>query len=498
MKINKIFKGINFEILNRNIFPEEQLMKLEIPDINIDSRTLRKQSIFFAIIGHKVDGHKYLNEAIEKGASVLVVSKEVDKKILKKVPVIKVKDTLTILNRIAPHFFNFPSDDLEILGITGTNGKTTTTYFLHSILRTAGIKNGLIGTVKYIIDDEEFDAPNTTPCAIELQRILYKMRQKGDKVVVMEVSSHALKEDRTYGIFYSGVGLTNLTKEHLDYHKTLDNYAKAKAKLFRRIRKGGMAVLNLDSEYADFFLKQIHFTYSKFLSISLKDKSADIYADDIKVGHKGTIFKLHFNDKIHILNLRMPGIQNVYNALIAFALALSLKMLDIPIIIKGLEALETVPGRFEIINEGQKFMVVVDYAHTEDALKNLLNLAKKLPHKCIITIFGCGGDRDPSKRPGMGKIASELSDHVIITTDNPRSESPSKIIENILFGIKSKEGFEVIENREEAIKKGIELCNEGDILLIAGKGHEDYQIQGDKTIHFDDKEISRKYLKELK
>ncbi len=498
MKINKIFKGINFEILNADVFPEEQLMNLEIPDICIDSRKLRKQSIFFALIGHRVDGHKYLNEVIEKGAAVLVVSKKVDKDILKRIPVIKVNNTLKILNRIAPHFFDFPSDDLEILGITGTNGKTTTAYFIHSVLKTAGIKNGLIGTVKYIIDDEEFEAPNTTPCAIELQRILYKMRQKGDKVVVMEVSSHALKEDRTYGIFYSGVGLTNLTKEHLDYHKTLDNYAKVKAKLFRRIRKGGTAVLNLDSEYADFFLKQIHFAYCKFLSISLKDKSADIYADDIQVSHKGTIFKLHFKDKVHILNLRMPGIQNVYNALIAFALTSSLKMLDIPTIVKGLEALETVPGRFEIINEDQKFMVVVDYAHTEDALKNLLNLAKKLPHKRIITIFGCGGDRDNSKRPGMGKIASELSDHVIITTDNPRTESPSNIIKNILDGIKAKEGFEVVEDREEAIKKGIELCKEGDILLIAGKGHEDYQILGDKRIHFDDKEISRKYLKELK
>ncbi len=487
MKINKIFKGINFEILNADVFPEEQLMNLEIPDICIDSRKLRKQSIFFALIGHRVDGHKYLNEVIEKGAAVLVVSKEVDKDILKRIPVIKVKNTLKILNRIAPHFFDFPSDDLEILGITGTNGKTTTAYFIHSVLKTAGIKNGLIGTVKYIIDDEEFEAPNTTPCAIELQRILYKMRQKGDKVVVMEVSSHALKEDRTYGIFYSGVGLTNLTKEHLDYHKTLDNYAKVKAKLFRRIRKGGTAVLNLDSEYADFFLKQIHFAYCKFLSISLKDKSADIYADDIQVSHKGTVFKLHFMDKVHILNLRMPGIQNVYNALIAFALTSSLKMLDIPTIVKGLEALETVPGRFEIINEGQKFMVVVDYAHTDDALLKVLQTLKRVPHRRLIVVFGCGGDRDRDKRPRMGRVAAAYADHIIVTNDNPRHEDPQAIATEIVFGISARRSFEVILERRRAIETAVRMMRTQDIFLLAGKGHEDYQELAGTKVFFNDR-----------
>ena len=381
---------------------------------------------------------------------------------------------------------------MRVVGITGTNGKTTTSYITRAILRKAGYKVGLIGTIQIMIEDEVLPIHNTTPDVVELQHTLAMMRDKGMDYVVMEVSSHALDQNRVAGIEFDTAVFTNLTQDHLDYHKTLENYMLAKAKLFDHVsepgcKQGKTAVVNIDDAAGATMLEHAkcqHLTYAI-------EKEADLRATDILVHANGAEFVLHHESFGEMpLKLHITGIFNVYNVMSAVGAALA-EHIDAAIIKGALEAFTAVPGRFELVKAGQDFSIIVDYAHTPDGVENVLKTARKIAKKRIIAVFGCGGDRDRTKRPIMGRLAAELADVVIATSDNPRTEDPEFILSQVEEGVDEAIGtkhHELIVDRRHAIYRAIEMAEKDDIVVILGKGHENYQILKDKTIHFDDKE----------
>lgn len=489
MKISEILRD-DFEISGE--------VNVEFKDIKFNSREIEEDSIFVAIPGQNIDGHDFIKEAIKKGA-VAVVYEKARYKPDNKVTWIGVNDSRDALAWISSKYYGNPSKKLHLIGITGTNGKTTTSYLIREILKKEGKRTGLIGTIKYLIDDEEVKAQHTTPEALQFQQLLREMLDRGIDYVISEVSSHALALRRVdYSDFEVAV-FTNLSRDHLDFHKDMEDYFKAKKRLFKELlRKDGVSVINIDDEYGKRLSQEVE---GRKILFSLQNSQADIYVKNYKLMFDGTEIESFINGEKHFLKTPLLGIPNIYNTLSAVGVALSL---NIPLntIKSALLEAKAPDGRFENINEGQNFLVFVDYAHTPDALERLLKsvitLREELGHKGrIITLFGCGGNRDRGKRPEMGRIASELSDYVILTSDNPRLEEPREIIRDIEEGI-IKDNFIVVTDRKNALRVGVSMCAKGDILIVAGKGHEDYQEIKGKRFTFSDKEILREILRELK
>ncbi|MEW6097310.1 MAG: UDP-N-acetylmuramoyl-L-alanyl-D-glutamate--2,6-diaminopimelate ligase [bacterium] len=479
MKLQKLVSNIREKQLIGN--PD-----IEITEVATHSRKVVPGALFICIEGFRVDGHNYINEAIQSGAKAILISKDVP--ILPSITYIKVPDSKQVISTIADTFYNSPSSKLKLIGITGTNGKTTTAYLIESILNAANYKPARISTISYKIGESETPSVQTTPEALELQRILAQAVESAATHVVMEVSSHALALHRTSNCNFDTAIFTNISQEHLDFHLTMEDYLTSKIKLFKELASSSIAIINIDDEYAQ---EVISNTQAKIITYGLSDK-AQIYASDIESNKNRTAFFLSGQPPTQI-NLKLIGLHNVYNALAAIAYGV-VEQIDIQTIKEGVENLQKVRGRFELIDRGQNFTVVIDYAHTPDGLENVLLSSKKLNPKRIITVFGCGGDRDKEKRPQMGKVSTTLSDWTILTTDNPRTEDQEKIIKEIEAGVKGK-SYEVIVDRTQAIIKALNYAKEGDLVLIAGKGHETYQIFKDKTIHFDDREVVEDILR---
>lgn len=473
--------------------------KVEIKNIQHDSRKVTEGSLFICMEGAHFDGHNFINQAKEKGAVAILTTRE-NISLPEGVSALIVPEMLNALAILVPYFYDYPSKKMRVIGVTGTNGKTTTTYLIRAILMQAGYKVGLIGTIQMMIGDEIFPIHNTTPNVIDLQHIFAEMCEKNVDFVVMEVSSHALAEHRVSGIEFDTAIFTNLTQDHLDYHKTFENYRKTKAKLFDIVsrtgkKSGKTAVINLDDAASEEMLN--HSTCNK-ITYGI-EKNSDLRAVDVDVKADGTKFKVRGNFGTMDLTLHLTGIFNVYNVLAAIGATLAEKISPENIKI-ALENFKSVPGRFEKIFADIPFTIIVDYAHTPDGVKNVLETARQIAKKKIITVFGCGGDRDNTKRPIMGRLAAELSDIVIATSDNPRTEDPEKILAEVEVGVKEKiqgKVHECIIDRRRAIFRAVELAQPDDIILILGKGHENYQILKDKTIHFDDREVAQEAIKKV-
>ncbi|WP_346877395.1 MULTISPECIES: UDP-N-acetylmuramoyl-L-alanyl-D-glutamate--2,6-diaminopimelate ligase [unclassified Clostridium] len=480
MKIEEILKGSTYTVLSGD-------ESIEINDPQYDSRKIKCEDMFFAIGGFNVDGHNFISKAIENGAKAVVVEKDVT--LVEGITFIKVENGRRALAIAASNFYDNPSKKMKIIGITGTNGKTTSAFMLKGILEAKGYKVGLIGTIANYIGDKEIHTEKTTPESLELQKLFKDMVDSDIDYCVMEVSSHSLDLDRVYGIEFSQGIFTNLTQDHLDFHKTFENYFNAKSKLFKICKH---SVVNVDDSYGIKLLEKIN---SRVTTYSI-EKESDLRGTDINLESTGIIFNLKGNEKTYKVQLPIPGRYNVYNALGCIGAALD-EGIDMDTIVEGLSKV-TVPGRCENLTLGMNlgFQVIRDYSHTPDSLKNILENLRELTKGKLICIFGCGGDRDRTKRPIMGEIGTELSDIAIITSDNPRSEDPYMILEDIKAGVE-KSNYKLIENRREAIKTALLLGEKDDIIVIAGKGHETYQILKNETIHFDEKEVVLELIEEL-
>lgn len=480
MKLIELLKGLQYTTSRGKI-------DLEINKIEYDSREIEKGDVFICIEGINADGHNFAKIAVQKGAAAVVCQKRVEG--LENCTVINVEDSRKALALISANFYGNPADKLKLIGITGTNGKTTSTYMIKSILEEEGYKVGLIGTIANYIGDRKIPAHRTTPESLELHKLFKEMLEEGVQYCVMEVSSHSLSLSRVYGLKFSEGIFLNLTRDHLDFHKTFENYYEAKLLLFKN---SNTSIINIDDEYGRRISKD---TTGKHITYTIEDKG-DVYASNISMHSRGIDFNINYKEFSIPINLKIPGKYNVYNALCSAAACIN-ESISTEAIKRGLEQV-LVPGRCEIVSKNYDlgFEVIVDYAHTPDGLENILKTAREFTKGRLITVFGCGGDRDRTKRPIMGEIGSKFSDMVIITSDNPRTENPESIIDEIKTGIQ-KDNYVLIENRKEAIKKAIEIAQKGDVIVIAGKGHEDYQILKDKVIPFDEREIIKEIIEEL-
>lgn len=478
MKLRSIMENINLDIIQGSI-------DLDINKIQYDSRKVKQGDVFFCIDGYTVDGHKYIQDAINNGAIAVVCEKNID--ISLNCSVIKTKDSRKALAISAANYYKNPSRHMKIIGITGTNGKTTSAFMIKEILEQKGYKVGLIGTIANYIGDKKIHAERTTPESLELHELFSEMVECKVDYCVMEVSSHSLSLDRVYGIEFCESIFTNLTQDHLDFHKTFENYFSAKLMLFRNSKN---SIINIDDIYGK---KAYSFIKSSKLSFGLSN--SDIMASDIKMHSRGSKFTLRYKDNSFEVELSIPGNYNIYNALGAIAVCLS-QGIEPTVIKIALEKVQ-VPGRCELVKDMHNlgFEIILDYAHTPDGLENILKTAREFTKGKLICVFGCGGDRDKTKRPIMGKIGSRLCDISVITSDNPRNEDPLEIINDIVKGIE-KHNFEIIESRKAAIKRAMEIASPGDVIVIAGKGHEDYQVLKGKTIHFDEREVVSEIIKE--
>ena len=467
--------------------------EIEIAGIEHDSRKVGKGTLFVCIPGVHVDGHQFIRQAAAAGACAILTTRR-DVEVPDGMTILLVPELRAALDVMVPYFYDYPARSMRVIGITGTNGKTTTSYITRAILRHAGYKVGLIGTIQIMMEEEVFPIHNTTPDVVELQHTLAVMRDRGMDYVVMEVSSHALDQDRVAGIEFDTAVFTNLTQDHLDYHKTLENYMLAKAKLFDRVsepgvKKGKTAVVNIDDAAGKTMLAHADCTHLTYAIC----QSADLRATDVHVLAGGANFTLNYDSFGTMpLQLHITGIFNVYNVMSAVGAALAehVRPEDIEAVLRDFTS---VPGRFELVKAGQDFSIIVDYAHTPDGVENVLRTAREIAKKKIIAVFGCGGDRDRTKRPIMGRLAAKLADVVIATSDNPRSEDPESILDEVEAGVRETIGdkhHERIADRREAIFRAVELAEPEDLVIILGKGHENYQILRDGTIHFDDKEVA--------
>ncbi len=460
------------------------VLDFEFLDVTSDSRLVKKGSLFVCIKGASFDGHNVAKEMIENGAAGVVCERDlgIENQIL-------VDDTRKAYSLICANFFGNPSKKLKIVGITGTNGKTTTTFLIKQILENAGKKVGLIGTVQNMIGDEIYPAHYTTPDAYELQSLFKMMVEAECEYCVMEVSSQALAQGRVEGIRFTLGVFTNLTQDHLDYHLTWENYFNAKRMLFEN---SDTVITNLDDENG---LKIVDGLDCKVLTYSVDNNEADFTAKNVKLSASGVKYELVF-DKIGRVNCQIPGRFSVYNSLCACcsALTLGVEFFDV---LEAISKSNGVKGRIEVVKCDRDFTIIIDYAHSPDGLEKIISSLKEIATGRVVTLFGCGGDRDKTKRPKMGKIAATLSDFCVVTSDNPRSENPSLIIEDILVGMKdTSTPYTVVENRKEAIKWAIDNAKTDDIILLAGKGHETYQILNTGTIHFDEREVIAEILGE--
>jgi len=463
-----------------------------VRSMTADSRQVTPDALFVAVRGLRHDGHQFLDEALQRGAAALIVETPTPQ-LLQRVQqaglvLIQVEQTRQALAKLASAYYDNPSRHLNLVGVTGTNGKTTTTYVVESILQAAGRAPGVIGTINYRFAQQQVAAPQTTPDALYLQALLRRMVDAGVSDAVMEVSSHALTQERVVGCDFAVCVFTNLSRDHYDYHGTEAAYFEAKARLFEDF-PARWHVLNLDDPYGQQLAQKSTarlLTYGLTSEATLRPLTARHGLDGIALGLPTT--------KGH-LNIRSPliGRHNVYNILAGVAVAIALDI-DAEAIVNGIAHLQHVPGRLERIDAGQDFYVCVDYAHTPSALEQVLRLVRAETRGRLITVFGCGGDRDPGKRPLMGRIATALSDYTIVTSDNPRTEDPSHIITDIMAGIESARHYTTIVDRRRAIVEAISLAKPQDTVVIAGKGHEDYQIIGQTRLYFDDREVARQAL----
>lgn len=470
----------------------------EVRDIVYDSRKAVEGSLFVAIKGMTADGHNYIKDACNRGCRMVVVSRDRVNEYMflleEGVTLLASDNTRRVLSLMSAIFFNYPSRRLDVIGVTGTNGKTSITYMLESIMKMGGKVPGVVGTVNYRWKKLEKPAPNTTPESRELHGLLSEMLEDGVDTVIMEVSSHALALNRVDDIDFDIGVFTNLTGDHLDFHNDMEDYYYAKARLFDLVAKsGGWAVINGDDEYGRRLLESADKQGFRVISFGEgKDRHIRPQEGSIRNRMEGLQYTICFGQDCHELSLNVAGRFHVLNSLAAASAADRLGI-DHNHIVEGLEALRRVPGRFDLVKGQGGYGVIVDYAHTGDALQKLLESATELEHNRVITVFGCGGDRDKLKRPVMGRIAGGLSDMAIVTSDNPRTEEPDAIIADILEGMAGI-AYVIEPDREKAIEKAISEAEEGDIIVIAGKGHEDYQILGREKIHFDDREIALKYM----
>lgn len=482
MNLEKVLHNIPYECIQGKC-------DIEIDAIIYDSRIKTQKGLFICIEGYTVDGHQYIQSAIDNGAVAIIVQKEINIEIPPHIAMVKVDDTRATMAVIGSNFYNHPSKDMNLIGITGTNGKTTTSYLIAWILESISKKIGVIGTIENRIGNKIIKAERTTPESLDLQRLLNMMKEDEVSHVVMEVSSHALELERVKGVNYKVGVFTNLSLDHLDFHKTIENYAKAKAKLFNMCEEG---IINIDDPYAKVMIEAANchiYTYGI-------DSNADFKGENIQISSRGVNFDLVVRDRVLPVFMPIPGKFSVYNALAAIATTYAMG-LSIESIIQSLADVPGVPGRVQSISSTKGFSIIIDYAHTPDGLENILQTVKEFVKGDIITVFGCGGDRDQTKRPIMGKIAGEYSDYTIITSDNPRTEDPQTILDHIENGIKEhKEKYEKVIDRKEAIQKAIQRAKKDDVIIIAGKGHENYQILKDRIIHFDDVEVAKDYLQE--
>ncbi|HEY3426221.1 MAG TPA: UDP-N-acetylmuramoyl-L-alanyl-D-glutamate--2,6-diaminopimelate ligase [Negativicutes bacterium] len=472
-----------------------------IAALSYDSRKVEPGSLFVCLVGARVDGHDYIEQAKQAGAVAILVEKDVESRA--DLVIIKVANTRVAMQVVAPWFWEYPSRKLRLIGITGTNGKTTTTYLLGAILKQAGFKVGIIGTIQTLIGDRSLPVHNTTPDVIDLQEILAQMVSSGMEYVVMEVSSHALALGRVAGCEFDIGVFTNMTRDHLDFHLTFENYLAAKCRLFQMISASGAhksrkaAIINGDDPAAVSIIEAVNcktIIYGMKQAAELTARQVDIQATGAKLTIAGAFGTMQ-------LALKITGLFNVYNVLAATGAALA-EGIGTNVIREALENFQSVPGRFELVDAGQAFAVIVDYAHTPDGLENILKTARQIAKQRIIVVFGCGGDRDRTKRPIMGKLAVEYADVVIATSDNPRSEDPEAILSEIEAGIRpsltSQKTYRKISDRREAIRAALQMAERDDVVIVAGKGHENYQILKDKTIVFDDKEVVCDIIREMR
>ena len=471
-----------------------------ITSVTDDSRSVALGSLFVAVKGERVDGHEYVGQAIKAGAAAIVGQESVERG---SVPFVQVADSRKALGLIGSRFYGDPSAQLAMIGVTGTNGKTTTTYLCKALLENIGRRVGLIGTVAYQIGAETIPASHTTPGALELQQLLARMSEAQLDSVVMEVSSHALAMDRTAGCEYDVAVFTNLTQDHLDYHRTMEEYFQAKLRLFTGLGQGKKtrqrAIVNMDDPRGVYVRAACRVPVWGYAL----NASADLMAENVRLSMNGSTFSAATPAGTFTVESRLVGEHNVYNLLGAIGVALH-GGATCDQVREAVARVTNVPGRFERVSAGQDFTVVVDYAHTEDALVRLLTAARTLNAQRIITLFGCGGDRDRGKRPKMGRAAVEFSDVVVLTSDNPRTEDPLAILREVESGVREalqrrpSVQYHMVADRREAIRTAVRLARPGDILLIAGKGHEDYQIVGTKKMHFDDREVAREAIQQLR
>jgi len=476
-----------------NILPQKELKgnpETDIAKIEYDSRLIKAGDLFVALVGSNFDGHEFIPEVISAGAAGVVCEKDFEQEIPCKIIVPDCRHALALL---AAKFYGFPSKKMKVAGITGTNGKTTTCYMVKSIYEARGKKTGLLGTIEYLAGKFQFEAFNTTPESLHIERLLSIMRDERIRNVVMEVSSHALKMERVRMIDFNVAAITNLTQDHLDYHKTMEEYREAKALLFDKVKgKEKWAILNMDDPNYDFFLRRSECSY---LAYSMSNSKADLRLINVEKTNKGFDFHLITPLGEEDIHLKLKGRFNLYNSLCAAAVAMA-SGIDAATVKKGLEAIDFIPGRLEKVECGRDFSVYVDYAHTHDALAHVMQSAKEIADgKRLIAVFGCGGDRDKEKRPLMSRAVSEYADVIFLTSDNPRTEDPEAIIEDAKAGLNSDRESHVLIDRREAIAAALKSAQAGDVIVIAGKGHEDYQIIGTEKIHFDDREIVREALK---
>ncbi|GIO21873.1 UDP-N-acetylmuramoyl-L-alanyl-D-glutamate--2,6-diaminopimelate ligase [Oceanobacillus sp. J11TS1] len=490
MELTKLLDGIGFYQTT------ELIQGIEVENVEMDSRKVKPGSLFVCIEGYTVDGHDYLEQAIKNGAVAAVVCKDVQ--IDSNIPLIQVKDTGRALAMLTATYYDYPTTKFPLIGVTGTNGKTTTTYLLDTIFEKQQKKSGVIGSIQVKIGDETFPVINTTPDALALNRIFHQMQEKEVDQVIMEVSSHALDMGRVFGCDYDIAIFTNLSQDHLDYHKDMDDYLRAKSLLFSGLGndyhpdKKKYAIINEDDSSSDLLKRS---TAQQVLTYSCK-QDADIRANNIVLSPAGVAFDLVTPIGTTHIKTHLIGMFNVYNMLAAAGAAIA-SGVKLEVIKEALEDIKGVDGRFEPINEGQDFSVIVDFAHTPDSLENVLQTSREFAKRKVYVVIGCGGDRDRKKRPLMADVAVKYADHALFTSDNPRTEDPVQILQDMTGHLADNEAtYEVIVDRTEAIKHAVQLAQKDDIILIAGKGHETYQVIGKTKYDFDDRQIAREAIRE--
>lgn len=476
MKLSKLLNGVK---------TLSDIKDTEIKDITNNSRKVEEGFVYVAIKGSAVDGHKFVNNAIEQGAVAVVVEKDMglENQVI-------VEDTRKAYALMASNYFENPCDKLKLIGVTGTNGKTSVTTMVKHILEYVGLKTGLIGTIQIEYGDVVLENKNTTPDAYIFHKTLSQMEKAGCEYVVSEVSSHALDQDRLYGCKFEVGAFTNLTQDHLDYHNGMEDYFNAKKKLFSMCKK---SVINVNDNYG---VKLANELGERADTVSSKDKNSKFYANNIVCKVDGVNFEIKYDDVISKVDFAIPGLYSVENALVAIGIVTNLGV-SLNKAITALSLLNGIKGRCEIVYSDNKMTVICDYAHTPDGIENILSSLKDSVKGRLVALFGCGGDRDKTKRPLMAKATEKYADFIIVTSDNPRSEDPKMILEDVVVGLSEKANFVKIVDRREAIEYAMKNALENDTIVLLGKGHEDYQVLKDETIHFDEREVVAEIAKTL-